>query len=185
MKSLMHRHMNEDGSAMVVALLILVLLSIIGVSTTKKSEMEVQIAGNQKSSKVAFLVADSGVYATPKLISLCMESDAEETVTGITYLGSSGSFYRELMGFDDGDSDCDINFDVGGFDVDVDVQRAGTEMLPGGGVEFASGAEGPGVGSTGGVAVLYDLDSFGDGPGDSHSNVGGVYRKVVGTPGGL
>ena len=78
-----------------------------------------------------------------------------------------------------------MRFTLGSHNVDTDIERAGQQTLAGGGAEFASGAEGIGVGSTGGVALLFAVDSFGDGPRSSHSNIEADYRKVVGTPGGL
>jgi hypothetical protein len=74
---------------------------------------------------------------------------------------------------------------LGGFDVDVDVDRIGEENLAGTSTEFASGAEGVGAGSSGGVAIYYGIDSHGQGPVTSESNVSGVYKKVVGIAGGL
>jgi hypothetical protein len=103
----------------------------------------------------------------------------------MTYLGDAGTFYREVMGFDSHDSDTDVQFTLVSNDVAVDVNRTREEPLAGGGTEFASGSEGLGVGSIGGVAIYYEMDSFGDGPASSASNVGACYRKVVGTPGGL
>ena len=176
---------DEEGSVIVVALFILVILILIGISATKTTEIEIQIAGNQKFHDIAFYHADSGVYSTPKLISACLDNGAEQDAAEITYLGSSGTFYREIMGFDLYDSDRDVRLTLGGFNVDVDVNRIGQETLPGGGAEFGSGAEGIGVGSAGGVAILYDVDSLGQGPGSSQSNVAVVYRKIMGVAGGL
>jgi hypothetical protein len=78
-----------------------------------------------------------------------------------------------------------VQFIMGEFDAHVDVNRTGTKNLPGGGTEFASGAEGIGVGSAGGVAIFYDVDSFGSGPNSSLSRITAVYRKVVGVAGGI
>ena len=176
---------DEEGSVILVALLVLMILTLIGISATNTSQVEIQIAGNQKFHDIAFYHADSGIYSTPKLISACLDNGAEPIVAGITYLGSSGTFYREVMGYDAHDSDRDIRLPLGGFNVDVDVNRMGQETLPGAGAEFASGAEGVGAGSAGGVALLYGMDSLGQGPSSSLSNVDAVYRKVVGVAGGL
>ncbi len=190
---------NEDGSALIFAILILALLTLIGISATTTSTIEVQIAGNDKFHKMAFYGADSGVYTIPKVISRALDEHAtpgnlvNHTYGAFTYLdtgtdddGSSGStFYRELAGFAPNDTSPDIKFALGGDDVEVDVERDRAENLVGGGAEFASGSEGLGAGSTGGVAIFYDLDSFGSGPSNSLSNIGAVYRKVVGTAGGL
>ena len=163
----------------------MVLLTVIGLSVSRTTDIDIQIAKNDQFYKTAFYNADSGVYVTPKLISSCIDSGAEQNVSGITYLGPTGTFYREIMGYDAHDSANDIRFSLGGFAVDVDVHRTGQQSLVGGGVEFASGAEGIGVGSAGGVAIFYDMDSQGNGPNSSLSEVEASYRKVVGVPGGL
>ena len=195
MKSLINQAKNEDGSVLVIALLILVFLTIIGISATTTTNIELQIAGNEKFHKIAFYHADSGVYTTPKLISACIDSGSEvnigsgTTEPDIEYTPESSStlFSGQVMGYDTYDGGTkDIEFTLSGFNnVGVDVRRDRVENLAGGAVEFAAGAEGIGAGSSGGVAIFYEMDSFGDGPANSISNVSAVYRKVVGVPGGL
>jgi hypothetical protein len=184
-KTLISQANNEEGSVLVVALLLLVLLTIMGISATTTSNIEIQIAGNERFHKIALYHADSGVYTTPKLISACIDNNAEQTVASGSYTPSDGTFYREVMGFDTHDPATDVQFILAGFRVDVDVNRTGQESLAGGSAEFASGAEGIGAGSAGGVAILYEMNSLGTGPGASRSTVRAVYRKVLGVPGGL
>lgn len=176
---------QEGGSVMLLALFMLVILTLIGIIATNVSERELKIAGNEKFHKIAFQNADSGVYSTPKVISEAFESGTEPAFALVTYLGAAGSFYDEIMGYAPHDTGRDIRFTLSGHNVDVDVNRTGQEIIPGGSAEFASGAEGIGSGSAGGVGILYDMDSLGEGPSSSLSNVGAVYRKVVGTAGGL
>jgi hypothetical protein len=176
---------DEEGSIMLVALFILVILTLIGIMATTTSEIEIKIAGNDKFHKIAFHHADSGVFSTPKLISTSFDSGAEPPPSGFAYLGTSGTFYREIMGFDPHDAARDIRFTLNGLNVDVDVNRIGKVTLPGGSTEFGTGAEGLGGGSSGGIGILYGMDSLGEGPSDSLSNVDAVYRKVIGVPGGL
>ena len=176
---------GEKGSVLVVALLILVLLTMIGISANTDTDIETQIAGNDKFHKIAFYNADSGIYPSAKLISSAMDTQTEPSSANITYLGSTGTFLREVMGYDSYDTDRDIRFTPSSFPVNVDVNRTGAKSLVGGGVEFSAGAEGIGSGSGGGVAVFYNINSLGNGPVNSESNVVANYRKVVGVPGGL
>ncbi|MCK4417515.1 MAG: pilus assembly PilX N-terminal domain-containing protein [Candidatus Latescibacteria bacterium] len=190
MKSLARQLRNEEGSVIVVALMILVVLTIIGISATDTTTVELQIATNDKFHKIAFYNADAGVYATPKLISAHVDDTTSLiTIPGINYLIGASNFDRQIYGYDPYDGgamDIRIVLGVNNWeDVDVDVERTGSETLSGGGAEFASGSEGIGVGSAGGVAIFYRIDSFGDGPANSTSNIGAVYRKVLGVPGGL
>ncbi len=176
---------DEKGSALIVVLLVLVILTLIGIGANDTTTTDIQIAANEKHHKVAFYHADAGVYATPKLISEAIEDGENPSGTAFSYLDAgTDAFFREIMGYDNDDSDTDIRFTLGGQNVDVDVQRNRTETLAGGGAEFASGADGVGTGSAGGFAIYYDFDSFGDGPGNATSNVGAAYRKVN-VPGGL
>ena len=54
---------NRQGSALVVALVILVLLTMIGVAATNTSTTEVQISTNALLHNIAFYTADSGIEA--------------------------------------------------------------------------------------------------------------------------
>jgi hypothetical protein len=54
---------NRQGSVIVIALIILVLLTIIGIAATNTSTTEVQISTNALLNNVAFYTADSGIEA--------------------------------------------------------------------------------------------------------------------------
>ncbi len=60
MKVIVDTIANDRGSALVVALLVLVLLTLMGISATTTSTIEVQMAGNEKFHEMAFYAADSG-----------------------------------------------------------------------------------------------------------------------------
>ena len=60
MKNIVYDIANDRGSALVVALLILVLLTLMGISATTTSTIEVQMAGNEKFHEMAFYAAESG-----------------------------------------------------------------------------------------------------------------------------
>jgi hypothetical protein len=176
---------NEEGSILIVVLMLLMVLTLFGISVTNTSRVEIKVAGNDRFHRVAFQLADSGVYATPKVISTCMDQATEATLDGVTYLGTSGSFYREIMGFTPNDTARDLRFVMSGYNVDVDVARLGQENIAGRGAEFASGSEGVGAGSVGGVGVIYGIDSMTSGPSSALADISAVYMKVVGLPGGL
>ena len=60
---MMHNHTilkNENGSVIVAAMLILVLLTIIGISATSISNSELNITSNTQLHKMSFFVAESG-----------------------------------------------------------------------------------------------------------------------------
>ena len=51
---------NQNGSIIVVTLIMLVLLTLIGISSTTTSTTEVHVAANNQSYQVEFYLADSG-----------------------------------------------------------------------------------------------------------------------------
>ena len=53
---------NEKGSALIIAVVFLMVLTVIGIFATKTSTLEVQISGNDKISKMVFYAADSGIH---------------------------------------------------------------------------------------------------------------------------
>ncbi len=58
MKPTLHHMNNQNGSAMVIALIIMALLTIIGHLATRSTSLEVQVATNDLRHKQAFYTAD-------------------------------------------------------------------------------------------------------------------------------
>jgi hypothetical protein len=59
----------EQGFILIVTMLILVVLTVLCIASLDNSTFEVQIAANDRQSRVAFNLADGGAYAAGKLIS--------------------------------------------------------------------------------------------------------------------
>lgn len=59
---------DEKGFVLIAAMVILVLLSIIGIATTKTSTTELMIAGNDRRAKHAFYKADGGTEVAMELL---------------------------------------------------------------------------------------------------------------------
>lgn len=186
---------NENGSTLIVAVLILLLCTTIGIFATNTSTIEIQISGNDKFHKITFYGADSGIYTVPKVISQAINDRATPklgVISAFTYMdngtnddGSTGpTFFRELAGFAPSDNATDIQLVIGeGNQVDVDVERLRVINVVGGGAEFAAASEGAGVGGLKGI--FYGLDSFCTGLHNSRSNIGAQYLKVTGAAGGM
>lgn len=190
---------NESGFVLVMSMLILIVLVLLGLSGSNTSLLETEISRNDRFHKMAFYNAEAGVWTTPKLISSTIDSSAAVTgaaLGSVTYLDSEDSVFREIMGFDpleaddpDPTDDRDLTFTLspGGinYTVNVNIQRLGSYLIKGGGVEFGSGYEGIGTGSTGGTVVKFQEDSYGGGPRTTTSHIEAGYSKAVGVPGGL
>jgi type IV pilus assembly PilX-like protein len=196
MKTMNANKHDESGSITIIAaIMVLLIVTLVGISAMNTTTVELQIAGNDQRSRIAFYNADSGVYGIPKIISRTVDTsepvgvagETDSIAAGVTWNAATDQdiFFDQVMGFDTYDPTPDVAMGQGGFSTEVDVERVRSRVLSGGGAEFASGTEGVGVGTTGGVAVFYELDSRGQSTRGAVSNVIADYRKVVGVPGGL
>ena len=194
---------SDRGVALIFALVLLLLVSIIGSSATLTSQIDLKLSGNSKVIRTSFYVADGGIMLSPKVISQVITDralpTAEQTplIAYDDYLkaGEDPVLLKKIMGFsmdadyqdaDDNTADLTVNQGTLG-SMAVDLARVATNYLSGGGVEFASGTEGVGVGGVASAAIMYRLDSrgtVGTGPGTTSSNIVALYRKVAGVAGG-
>ena len=183
---------NEEGSVIVAAIFILVIVTILGITASNTSRLEMRIASNDQFVKMAFYNSDSALFGTSKLISHAanrsekIDSGTGNDAPGISYLSTAADpaedFYRQIAGFDQYDSDFDIDFNPGGIDSVSDARRDRQEHVAGGGAEFATGAEGVGPAA---IAIFYDINTRGFSNRNTTSNLNAGYRKLIGVPGGL
>jgi len=61
MKYVMNGPQREEGSVMVIALMLLVILTLIGIMATRTSTTDIQIAGNQIPYKQNFFIGEGGL----------------------------------------------------------------------------------------------------------------------------
>ena len=193
---------REEGSVLIMALLLMAVMGIIGVTSSMTSRTEITISYNTRVSRQAFYAGDSGVEISPKIISAILELGVVPDVSNVAI---DNGLRDEIMGYfyeDDEDdqvlptlSNPDISqtLNVSSFSVDIDRDPEGAKFMPGGGVQFAAGTEGIGSGSLGGVLIYYDLDVLGmynQNPQDvtqytARSHISARYRKVAGVAGGM
>jgi hypothetical protein len=194
---------SDRGVALIFALVILLVVSIMGSSATLTSQIDLKLSGNAKVIRTSFYVADGGIMLSPKVISQIIADralPADDETPQITYDDYfSGTddplLLKKIMGFamdsdyqDEDPNLVDISVDKGTLgSMAVDLTRVATRYLSGGGVEFASGTEGVGVGGAASAAIIYRLDSsgtVGTAPRTTSSNIVAQYRKVAGVAGG-
>jgi hypothetical protein len=194
---------NDRGVALVFALLLMLVLTIIGSSATMTSQVDLKISGTTKVIRTAFYVADGGIMMSPKVISRIITDRALPSASAtplISYddyaaVGDDPVLLKKIMGFamdsayQSADaSTTDIIMDKGTLgNMAIDITRTATHYLSGGGVEFAAGTEGVGVGGAASAAIIYSLASrgtVGTSPKTTESDIVAQYRKVAGVAGG-
>ena len=194
---------SDRGVALIFALVLLLVVSIMGSSATLTSQIDLKLSGNTKVMRTSFYVADGGIMLSPKVISQIITHRALPTAEQTPLLayddyaaaGEDPLLLKKIMGFamdsdyqDEDPNAADISMDQGTLgSMAVDLTRVATRYLSGGGVEFASGTEGVGVGGAASAAIIYRLDSrgtVGAAPRTTSSNIVAQYRKVAGVAGG-
>lgn len=74
---------REEGSVLIIALIMLVMLTLLGVSATTTSNIEMRIADNERNYQRAFYVADAGIeHARSLLTSKLVENNTANLATG-------------------------------------------------------------------------------------------------------
>jgi hypothetical protein len=184
---------NERGVVLVFALVLMLVVTIIGTSATMTSQVDLKLSGNTKVIRTSFYVADGGIQLTPKVISKIITARSLPEVDDtplITY--DADNLLGKVMGYfktdDPGTDISDIAMDQGTQgNLAVDITRQGTQYLSGGGVEFAAGTEGVGVGGAASAAIFYNFASkgtVGNSPNTTDTSIVAKYRKVAGVAGG-
>jgi hypothetical protein len=161
MKVIVDTIANDRGSALVVALLVLVLLTLMGISATTTSTIEVQMAGNEKFHDMAFYAAESGWQTSLNWL--------DRQFPGVTQnLGwdwEEENFVVENYNTPDRivlaeDNDTEYS---------VKIEFVGTRAVPGYGTNFRR--------------FNYRVNSVGFGPGNARSEVSVVAGKIFDTEG--
>jgi len=185
---------DERGVVLVFALVLMLVLTIMGASMSMTSQVDLAVSGNTKMIREAFYVAEGGIELSPKVLArIIAERSLPDTTTETPLLAyDTVNLLAKIMGYIQADDptnnppDLVMGQGLGGSDA-VDFTRVRTLYLSGGGVEFAAGSEGVGVGGAASAAVLYDFDSngtAGTSPALTKSEVLARYRKVAGVAGG-
>jgi hypothetical protein len=92
---------NENGFVLVVAVIMLVAITVIGIAATRTSETEVQIAENEQQIIDDFYNAEGVLINTLENPNTWMPA----LLTGSSYMGASGDFKIEIRWIDDTDTD--------------------------------------------------------------------------------
>jgi len=200
---------NEDGFLLVLTMFILVVLTLIGISATNLSRIELQIAGNDRVHKETFYQADGGTEVGVNLL----EENISCSTKGFTGSGSSplligtAEITRDLL-----PSGTRLNFWTNEIDPGLplataipypsDTQRhirfpaddtvphtnlhffGGGSSLPGNAIQMIAGYEGTGYSAAaGGGQLVINVDSQHMGVLNSLSNIRVIWRHIIGHEG--
>lgn len=166
---------KEEGTVLIVALLMLILLTVIGISASTMSSIEIQIAGNEKFYKTAFYAADGGTEAGSELL----EKNIDQRVFSTTTIGSATIYNTDFWSQTQipASNDASITLPVG----NVGLKIWGNSALStGGAIQLVAGYEGKGKGSGGsGAYLVHDIRSEASTQAAARSTVRAKWRHMI------
>jgi len=197
---------QQSGAALVIAVLILLVLTVIGIFAITTSMFETKIAGFEREFKEAFYTADSGepigIDVIKKVIHYVPTSPSNLSTLSADPLWNNilkDNLFNNNEIFTDGRNTDDPisapNILATGQQIGfpsssptrlrADIDRLSSYQITGGAQQFAAGYEGIGSGGGGSVGIIYEIDSVGR---YTHTNaqseIEAGYRHVVGVSGG-
>ena len=192
---------NENGAALAIAIFILAIVSLLGITATRTSTIEVQIAGNDYLYKRALYQADSGTEFSRELIEesiLCPLGFNTSDIGDLTVIDKAFWHQQEAPQvdkegneFEDGesflsDSDPDIRYPSSASgNTQTDVWAFGTShFTPGSAIQMHAGYEGKGKSIAGGGSyILFEIWSQHHGEKNTEVTVMAQYRVTGGSGG--
>lgn len=178
---------NENGFVLVTALVILVVLTLLGIMSTKTTMMELMVSGNEKIAKQTFYRADGGTELAQELIFknlICTTTKGGFDAVSGGMMSIGNTIIVEDLGFSEQNHPGTLSDNVSDsnrefvyypeFDVNVSAIPAAVDeephtnfltnsqvkVNPGSGLQMVSGYEGLGAGAAGGgTSRLYTIAS--------------------------
>jgi len=194
MRKLNHNMNNQNGSTLIIVMLVLVAVTAVGLTALNISNTEMNMAGNDKWQKSGFYNGDPGAHGAPPVIYANLNPETEAPLPGnnpgnpgdqscLQYINgfTPANFYNLVYSAEtpvqpNTYANKDISLRACNILADIDITPRGSQALSGGGVEFASRSEGTGI--SGSEAKLYRIISTGDGAANSTYTVNAHYRWV-------
>ena len=151
---------NEEGTVLIIALLMLVLLTVIGISASTISNIELQVAGNEKFYKIALYAADGGTEAGAELLEKNIEARAfpsqPYTIPNSTVTVYDMDFWSQVN--PPAANTASVGLPVGQVGLRV---WGDTHLSSGGAIQLIAGYEGKGKGAGGsGAYMVHNIQSL-------------------------
>ena len=201
---------QEKGSVLVTTLVLIATLLAALLTMLRIADFEMRMATNDRSQKVAFFGAESGLYAQAKMVRKVVEelefmsfSSLLSDTSYNAYVSVASTLSDETVLDEQLKTDLDgplplygstllelkyrypANMQIG-YDCEMDFAFSHNSYSRGSSLEFASGYEGLMQGTaTGGIRTFINMSSVGKGPGNAKFTARGLYRYVSNVPGGL
>lgn len=172
---------KEEGYILITSMLLLLVLTIIGLSAIGTGTLENVMSGNFRLKERNVSKAGAGAEISTAVIERTVR---EQDDLGFTNIVTDAGLPTELRSSPfDNDGATDVNFRVDTpatepTNVNVDIDKMYSKWMGGSSIEFASGYEGIGKSASSGFNTYYRINATGTDLVSSTARVGTVYRYV-------
>jgi hypothetical protein len=188
---------QEDGIAMLTILMLTVILTVIGIAAITTTTMDLKLAGGERLREGSINTAEACLSTSVQIIQQTLANSAlPASILGLqTPVIWQAPLESEIMGVPGFEQNADTadwqtlpttliapnaQIVLGGFTVNIDIDRLFARPKPGSSLAFAAGYEGTGAGAAGGgVEVLYRISCYSFGGLNTFGQVTGVYACVA------
>jgi Tfp pilus assembly protein PilX len=167
---------SEEGAALIIAVMILLILTVLGVYAITTSTLETKIAGNERVLKDAFYAADGGIDCGRMVIALFI-TQQNPTLPSHTSVNNDAYFRDEIEGAVAVSPLPYVNFDYqytgSNTSATITVDRLGAEVPPGTSNPFGEPV------AEKQTCIYYSLDSVSQGIAGASTEIQATYRYVL------
>jgi len=196
---------NEKGNVLLSVLLILMLVTVFGIIAINNTDLETQIAANDRIHKETFYQADAGTQLAIRLVEESLGTQGGFTqITNNVLNNSNATIFISDSTLSENENTArnetsvsdtarDVAYFPGGYNTGLTVSAnnlnphtniiadGATSTLAGAGLQMVAGYEGKGKGTAGGGGqIRYNIYSQHMGRGQSESVVQVRWRHVIG-----
>jgi hypothetical protein len=182
---------DDEGTVIVLIILVIALITLVGISSIDTSTKEMQTATNDVQHKIAFYIAEGGLDIASELLEQNLacpsgftedEEDLGEATIGTTRV-TELDFWKNTAMSDPSDGNRDLFFPNNyGSGPHTNVKMAGSTVQGvGSALQMAAGYEGKGKGAAGGAGhIVYDIHVQHLGRSNTTSELMIQWRHVIG-----
>lgn len=188
---------GESGSALILALLVLTVLTVFSMAAVNSTTFGLRVSVQYKTEQSALYAADGGADYAAQMIARALANhsavsaadlaSANVTINTADSDGKGTSDLNAIIGgsktynslYTTSSTSPNVRVQVLGDTVKIDVDFIRSRLLAGSSSEFASRYEGIGSGTSGSIALDYQIDSY-NANNNSAATVRAIYKCVEG-----
>jgi len=170
LKHLLHILSSRRGSALIISMLVLLVLTAVGIFAVTTSTMETRIAGTEKTMENAFYAADGCTDYGLQMIEWILNNPGATSLPSGASSPDLDDLKEEILGNDTSHNPT-VTTTIGDFNLNISLERLMEESLPGYSLEFGTAED------ESKNRVYYRIDASSSG--NANARVVTTYRRMI------